>query len=190
MIRNFQEMDARFGERAVSAGRLALPWNARHAAGSKPYLLSIHRVEDLPEITCPHCGRQMKRRGQRLKAAKPSASSLQSTALYSCRCGWGFLVLPTGAYSPRDARLGSDPAALLPCWPDTPRQKSWQPELTEADLPPEEIAARAAVMRAFRERGRKLALTEAHPWGRKSPADLAALLDIYGDEEEIPCYED
>jgi len=95
---------------------------------------ALRRLEDLPDITCPHCGRQMQREG----------------ADYKCACGWGFKVLSRADYSARDLRGTRDPDGLLPCW----RKRFRGPVAVPG---PEEVRARAAVLRAFRERARELA---------------------------------
>jgi len=128
--------------RGVFAGRLAERW-ARSPQGlpdGPPVALSpmIHRIEDLPQIRCPHCGRQMIRRG----------------ADYNCACGWGFKAVGRIAYAARDARAAGDPGALLPCW----RRRFRGPEPVPG---PEEVRARAAVIRAFRRRARQLAMQAA-----------------------------
>ena len=195
MILRFSEIEPRVGLRGVSAGRLAGPWGkvlrrrqepGRDKQRFMPYggeHHAISRVEDLPEVTCPHCGRDMKRQirtashhrvtkdgrnGDRPKngeaSSRPKVAVLCVSvvdavrASYSCPCGWGFEVVSTQDYTtghPRDAQH-CNLQNLLPAWPALPRSSRWHELVTKWNLPPAEIAARAAVIRAFRERARKL----------------------------------
>ena len=158
--------------KGISAGRLAGPWadvvqrRKRGDAGRVQVRAGdncvIRRVEDLPEVACPYCNRPMRKH------------LWASPIRYDCACGWGFRVECVGSFSGRDARQ-CDPETLLPAWPKLADSKAMTdqdricehkavpytlPTQVEARLD-KEIAARAAVLKAFRRKAMELSLARS-----------------------------